>query len=294
MNYNRITISVLLLFLSIHVGLAQQDPHFSLYKYNMNVINPAFAGVGEGAEVTFGARSQWTGIEDAPETYNFNANTPLNRGVGLGVSVIHDRVFVQSETNVYADFSYRIQLSNTADLYGGIKAGGTFFDAALDELGLQNDPLFASNVNQFNPNFGVGLYLKATHYFLTLSAPTLLKNERFLNEDDDLSTSGDTVHYFLGGGYNFYFRNRQWVFKPLVLLKVTAAAPLSLDITPTMWFRENLEFGVNYRFGESYTAFITTGIWNDKLRFGYAFENTTSRLQRFGGSSHEIVLKFSM
>ena len=118
---------VLILSLTVQTQ-AQQDPHFSLYKYNLSIINPAFTGINFGLESIFGVRSQWTAVRDAPETFSFNVNSPLGNNVGLGLSIIRDDVFVLSETHVYADFSYRIKLSNTLDLYAGLKAGGSFLD----------------------------------------------------------------------------------------------------------------------------------------------------------------------
>jgi hypothetical protein len=51
--------------------MAQQNPHYTQYMYNMNVINPAYAGSKES--ISFGAlyRKQWVNIEDAPTQFTF-------------------------------------------------------------------------------------------------------------------------------------------------------------------------------------------------------------------------------
>lgn len=273
---------------------AQQDPHFSLYKYNMNLLNPAYAGSNERTEILFGARSQWVGIEGAPETFNFNINRPMGKNVGLGFSAVSDKVSVLSETHVYADFSYKIILSRSVDLYAGLKAGGSFLKVSLMDLGIVNDPLFTENSNTFNPNVGVGFYLKADKYYVTLSAPGFLKNTRYEKDGVVPVSAGDKIHLFLGGGYDISLNARYWKIRPSTLLKIVPGAPISWDVTAAVWYADYLEFGANYRIGESYTGFVTVGFLDNFFRIGYAFENSTNGLQRYGGTSHEIVLKLTL
>ena len=33
------------------ISYAQQDPNFTFYRYNMNLVNPAFAGANEGTDI---------------------------------------------------------------------------------------------------------------------------------------------------------------------------------------------------------------------------------------------------
>jgi type IX secretion system PorP/SprF family membrane protein len=45
---------------------AQQDPHYTQYMYNMNVINPAYAGSKESISGALLYRQQWVGLEQHP------------------------------------------------------------------------------------------------------------------------------------------------------------------------------------------------------------------------------------
>ncbi|MGQ3233452.1 MAG: type IX secretion system membrane protein PorP/SprF, partial [Flavobacterium sp.] len=45
---------------------AQQDPHYTQYMYNMNVINPAYAGSKENLAFGLLYRKQWVDIQDSP------------------------------------------------------------------------------------------------------------------------------------------------------------------------------------------------------------------------------------
>ena len=41
---------------------AQQDPHYTQYMYNMNVVNPAYAGSRGTLSIGILGRTQWVGI----------------------------------------------------------------------------------------------------------------------------------------------------------------------------------------------------------------------------------------
>ena len=65
---------------------AQQDPQYTQYMYNMNIINPAYTGSTEGLAVGALYRSQWVGLDGGPETFTFNIHSPVGKRVGLGLS----------------------------------------------------------------------------------------------------------------------------------------------------------------------------------------------------------------
>lgn len=89
---------------------AQQDPHYTQYMYNMNVINPAYAGSKENLSIGMLYRKQWVEIEDAPTTATFSGHAPVGKNVGLGLSVISDKIGPVEENNIYGDFSYTLEL----------------------------------------------------------------------------------------------------------------------------------------------------------------------------------------
>lgn len=71
------------IYLAIVVALfagkvqAQQDPHYTQYMYNMNVVNPAYAGSKESISGGLLYRQQWSGLEGAPKTATFSLHSRL-------------------------------------------------------------------------------------------------------------------------------------------------------------------------------------------------------------------------
>lgn len=281
------------IIISSFTANAQQDPHFSMYRYNMNVITPAYAGTNGSLETTFAVRSQWAGIEGGPETLNFNVNSPVGENIGVGLTVVNDKVFVLEETHLYADFSYKIKIAEEINLHAGIKAGGSFLKINLNELGIVDDPLFSENINTFNPNIGVGFYLKAKKYYVSLSAPGLLSNDRYEKEGLNPVSAKDDTQIFLGGGYDFDL-SENFKLRPSVLGKAVNGAPFSLDLTASALYKERIELGANYRVDESVTMFFTAGFADNIFKVGYAYEYITTDLNTYTNGTHEIIIKLKL
>ena len=105
----------LLLILS-GLTFGQQESYYSLYRYNMNVINPAFAGADASNMLSFTSRSQWASVEDAPNTLALAFSSARKNNVGLGISLVSDKVFIEQQTFAYIDFSYKLQMSGESAL----------------------------------------------------------------------------------------------------------------------------------------------------------------------------------
>ncbi|MFT4838098.1 MAG: type IX secretion system PorP/SprF family membrane protein, partial [Oleispira sp.] len=140
---------------------AQQDPQYTQYMYNQNIINPAYAGTQDGVNITALYRQQWSGITGAPETITLSGSTPLGERLGLGLSIISDNIGPVSETNAYGDFSYKLQVGEKTTLALGLKAGLTFFDVNLNTVQTTQpgDPLFSEELNETYLNLGAGAFL---------------------------------------------------------------------------------------------------------------------------------------
>jgi hypothetical protein len=62
-------------------------------------------------------RTQWVGLDGAPVTNTASINTPLNNSnLGLGISIINDKIGPTDENTISADLSYTIPASETFKL----------------------------------------------------------------------------------------------------------------------------------------------------------------------------------
>lgn len=294
----RIIYTSLLLVLTSLGAFAQQDPHYTQYMYNMNVINPAYAGSKEHLSFGLLYRKQWVDLEGAPSTFSLAGSMPVGKNVGLGLSMISDKIGPISENNVYADFSYTLNLGGEHRLAFGLKGGATFHKVGLysdigqvqDPNAIVNDPAFAQNTSNTFLNIGSGLFYYTNKYYLAFSVPNMIKSTHL--DYNGRKYGNESVHYFLTGGYVFQLSD-MWKFKPFAMVKTAFGSPISYDISTNFLYNERFEMGATYRRDDSFGAMVNYAI-NPNLRIGYAYDHVISDLKVATTSSHEIILLFDL
>ncbi|AVI50758.1 hypothetical protein C5O00_06055 [Pukyongia salina] len=283
---------LLLAILSTEFITAQQDPQYTQYMYNMNVVNPAYAGSKENLSITALYRKQWSGFDGAPETFTFSAHAPFGDKVGLGLSAIKDELGPVSETNVYADFSYTLEIGGNTKVALGIKAGATFHDVGLTDLELQdpNDPFFSQDISSTYPNVGAGAFLYGDNFYVGLSVPNLLNSVHL--DENGLKYGSETNHYFATAGYVFQV-SENVKLKPSVMVKSAFDAPVSFDGNLNALFFEKFEIGASYRLDDSFSGLVGFQV-TENIRVGYAYDYITSDLDAVADASHEVILTFDL
>jgi len=271
---------------------AQQDPQYTQYMYNMNVINPAYAGSREALSLTALYRNQWSGLDGAPETFTFSGHLPINERIGVGLSAIADQIGPVKEQNLYADVSYTLNLGGEHRLAFGVKAGMTFHDVGLIDLDLIDpaDEAFASNINQTYPNIGAGFYYYTNRYYLAFSVPNMLNSVHL--DADGRSYGSEVQHYFLTGGYVFDL-SPNTKFKPSVMVKSAFEAPTSFDVNANFLFYDRFEIGASYRLDDSFSGLVNFAV-TPGIRVGYAYDHIISDISGVAPASHEVFVLFDV
>lgn len=272
---------------------AQQDAQFSQYMYNTININPAYAG-SRGALSVFGLyRTQWVGLDGAPETSSFSVNSPINNSnLGVGVSLINDKIGPTNENTLSADLSYTIQTSADFKLSFGIKGTANLFNLDISKLNPadQGDPQFQDLNSKFSPNVGAGVYWHSNKAYLGLSVPNFIETNRY--NDNDVAIYKDKINYYLIAGYVFDLDKYQYVkFKPALLAKMVEGAPLQVDVSANFMFNDKFVIGAAYRWSASLSALVGFQI-SDGLYLGYAYDRETTHLNNYNSGSHEIFLRY--
>jgi len=279
---------------------AQQDPHYTQYMYNMNVMNPAYAGSKETLSIGLLYRQQWVNVDGAPKTATFSIHSPVGRNVGLGLSVISDKIGPVEENNIYGDFSYTLNLGGEHRLALGIKTGITFHNVGLfSDIGNgyvphAGDIAFQENSSNSYFNIGTGLFYYTQKYYFAASVPNMLEATYLdLREDGQQYEFGsEKQHFFLTGGYVFDL-SAATKFKPSFMVKSAFGAPVSLDLSANALFFDKFEIGATYRLDDSFGAMVNYAI-SPSIRVGYAYDHITSDLNVTTPSSHEFMLLFDL
>jgi len=273
------------------ISFSQQESYYTLYRFNMNVINPAYAGALGKNVFAFTSRRQWSSMQDAPSTLAFSYSSERANNVGLGLSVVSDKVFIEQQTFAYADFSYKLDMEST-QLYLGLKAGGNFYSAdprVLSTYSTSSDPA-QQQLSRFNPNVGAGAYLRGELFWASFSIPRLFNVKR---ESDNLAvTAKDRVHSYLGGGADFAVGSGL-LLKPSVLFRKVKGLPVTTDITTMLSWQNQLDLGVSYRTSSAFALLAVVSLGGFDI--GYAYETPTdSSLSQLNLKTHEIVLRINL
>jgi type IX secretion system PorP/SprF family membrane protein len=272
---------------------AQQDSQYTQYMYNTIAINPAYAG-SRGALSVFGLyRTQWVGLDGAPETSTFSVNTPLNNSnLGLGVSLVNDKIGPTNENTLSADLSYTVPTSETYKLSFGIKATANLFNLDMNKLDpeTQGDLQFQNLDNKITPNIGAGVYWHSDKAYVGLSVPNFIETKRY--DNDDTAIFKDKINYYFMAGYVFNLDRLEYIkFKPALLTKMVQGAPLQVDVSGNFMFNDKFVIGLAYRWSASLSAMAGFQV-TDGLYIGYGYDHETTNLRKYNSGSHEIFLRF--
>lgn len=274
------------------VTFAQQDAQFTQYMYNTINVNPAYAG-SRGAMSVFALhRTQWVGLDGAPVTNAASINTPLNNSrLGLGISVINDKIGPVNENTISTDLSYTIPTSETLKLSFGLKATANLFNLDNSKLNPvdQGDPTL-QNFNKFNPNIGAGIYLHSDKSYIGFSVPNFIQTNRY--NDNNVSLNKERINYYLIAGYVFDLNN-YIKFKPALLTKMVTGSPLQSDISGNFLFNEKFMVGLSYRWSAALSAMVGFQI-SDAIYIGYGYDRETTNLNNYNSGSHEIFLRYEI
>lgn len=291
-------IRLVLLFLCV-VGYAQQDAQFTQYMYNTINVNPAYAGSKETMSVFILHRTQWVGLDGAPLTNTASIHAPVNgSNIGIGMSIVSDKIGPSEENNIAIDFSYTIPASDRYKLSFGLKTSANLLNIDFNKLNKydKNDYSFDTNIdNKFSPNIGVGVYFHSDNTYIGLSAPNLLETKHFdrhAGTGANSHVAKERIHYYLIAGHVFDLSDAV-KFKPSVLTKLVEGAPLQVDLSGNFLINKKFTAGVAYRWSAAVSAMVGFQISNSWF-VGYGYDLETTRLSNYNSGSHEIFLRYEL
>jgi type IX secretion system PorP/SprF family membrane protein len=276
---------------------AQQDAMYTQYMFNTLAINPAYAGSRQVLSITALNRSQWVGIDGAPETKTLSMHAPVsNNKVGIGLQIFNDKIGITRTTGFFFSYAYRMKTGENSTLSLGLQGGLSSFRADYTSVPLNSngsgDQSFGQAVSKVLPNFGAGLYFSTRKFYLGLSAPHLLNNT--LNQNGIRITkefiARQYVQVFATAGYSFDL-TESLCLKPSLLFKGVRGAPMQLDLSSTLWIKDFVAFGLSYRTNADLAALIELQA-TPQFRVGYAYDYGVNGLNNYNSGSHEFMLRY--
>lgn len=278
---------------------AQQDAQFSQYFFNPLYVNPGYAGSRDAFSGTVVYRDQWHSLPGSPVTESITLHSPIpHTGVGLGLSIYHDKIGPLVTQGVQLTYAYHIRITQKTKLAIGISGSLNNLRVKWDEIKIDDgsDPSFVDDGSSLVPDANFGLYLYRSRFYAGASVLHLLQS------DFNLQTTNDDAARYFRQYYLFtgvVLKVSQAVnFKPSLLVKGTAAAPVNFELDGAFIFYNKLFVGAGFRTSKRIdipgTDNTLIGILEyeilDRFRLGYSYDAFLNRTGDFNSGTHEIML----
>ncbi len=314
------------------LAFAQQEFQPSQYLQNIYVLNPAASGLTDYVDVNLSYRQQWAGFNGAPQTYYITGNSLIGKG-GIGSNRIFalrtsDPYISTDDNEVEVDkngaavnrkvrhavgasfmvdkagafrtnsggltYAVHVPISEKVNFSAGVKASlnNYVFDQGLAKT-LTTDgivPTFAANSNTSAANASIGLLLYGDNFYAGYSTGSLFKNE--ILENVGTSESTTALHHYVSAAYRFALGENVGL-TPATLVKITAGAPVSYDLTAKLDLQRKFWLGFSYRAEDAFVTFLGVRVSNS-FNIGYSYDYNTSRINKVSNGSHEFVLNIML
>ena len=306
----RLSIVIFICCLGRFEAFAQQDAQFSQYMFNSLVINPAYAGYKEDLNFSLLHRNQWVGLPGSPKTQTLVIDGAFfhNKNVGLGLSIVNDKIGLQSQTAAYANYSYRVPVGENARLAFGLALGLSQYSlnggqASVDD---PNDPNFNDGQNYISPDGKFGIHYSDEKFYAGASVTNMISNSLNYQQTGKDVIARQGKHFFITAGY-LATLNENVKFKPSLMFREDTKGPTNLDVNAFFLFKDAFWLGASYRSGlnlwqkpewesGSFKKNAVVGVvemfFAKKYRLGYAYDYSLSDLGDYTNGTHEISLGF--
>jgi type IX secretion system PorP/SprF family membrane protein len=289
---------------------AQQDPQFTMFMFNRSVLNPAYAGTIHATNVTLLGRSQWVGIDGAPQTSTASINGYVKAiHGGVGGYIIGDRLGPLSTIGAKANYSFHLNFGSPEEEMPelNIGVGGGMYSKTLNGIwkydqdnGIDPElPVAGKTTSVFDIDGGI--------YF---HKP--MKNMTSNVEPRDKFYIGATVNHVLEpslegmtnglgqiavlpmsiqgcAGFTFDLGNQIYL-QPNVNYRM--AGPLKqFDINANLYISP-MVFGISHRWKDSFSGIVGFNATTN-LFMGYSYDYTISDVSSFVTGSHEIIISYT-
>ena len=281
--------TLFILLISFQWAIAQQTPIYSEYMFNQLMINPALSGNYKSMNCNALYRSQWVGINGAPQTSVFTFDIPvLNDKVGLGVNFTHDQIGVYSNTDFAVNYAYHIELAKSR-LSFGLQGGFSHLDANYIQVKYSRendntDEAFGTYLSTTKPIFGAGCYYQTNKFYVGFSIPNLI-----FGNSDKLGYQQNKMVY-LSTGYIFDI-SKNILIKPSVLMRYSLGLPVNMDINANVWIKNQVAVGLSYRTGDSFVSLLEVKL-NNNFKIGFSHDFNVSPISKYNKGSNEIMIKY--
>lgn len=289
-TYTKIRQTAILLLITLSsIATAQQYIDPALSGSFSKTINPSFNALlakGEG-DASLLYRQQWVGMDGAPKSIWFNSNMALGtQGIALGINAKQFKIGVERSTEVSANFTKTLRISEVEYLGLGVNLGYTQQKGDYSSLD-PNDPAFG------DMSYGTLLYglsaslVRPDRYYVGFAMPRAIFGS---NDSGYVRQFGRDNTFYVSGAAVFDLDENIYL-RPNLLASYREVTGVQLDASAMIFFTPKLGIGAGYRQRGDLMGHAEFNLKN--LRFAYSYQQNlkNSALNRYiSNSTHELGL----
>jgi type IX secretion system PorP/SprF family membrane protein len=283
-------IVVILLVLIPMTVLGQQFPFMEGYSFNPFSLTPSSAGVHNARTLFIDYRSDWTGMEGGPETYQLSYSDKVGK-VGFGGRFIYDKTDIFKQTLLLGTYAYEVDLSKEHFITFGLSMG--IFRNSIDLTKYYNDPTYVEDMALMYGNqqskIKFATDISAVYRYRQTEAGILFSNVMFgtLKYANKDMTYKPFKNILVNASYLFVLNNK-WDIKPIFILRGGEHVPTLFEIAPTVTWNKRFWATALMRTGGIFGAGAGGEVYKGViLNYSYNF-STNVALNTFG--SHQVTL----
>ena len=296
MKIKKITIVLAWFVISLQ-ATAQQEPRFTLFNQNYQIINPAAIGSRDNLSVSLLYRYQWVGYEGAPRTGTLTTSVPvLPIRSAVGLSFMNDQVGIVRTNAAAINYAFIAQIDSRKRIAFGTAIGLNenriqYSNLATDPtnslLGTNAQLNYGQDMAHFSPQIGLGVYYYTNKFKLGISTPSI-NGYKYYNVNNG---GNKQAHLYALAGFNFIISDL--VFYNLRLLgKFSEGAPIQADMSNQFIFNKKYALGCSFRTAESVSVFATY-VFHEQFNMSYAYDIVAlNKVRSYQYGSHEIALNY--
>lgn len=291
---------------------AQTATNVSQYYEVPSYYNPSAIGNTDFIRIRGGARLQWVGIDNAPQTIMGVADMPFklgNKRLGVGLRISQGSEGLYSNMDLGAQIAYKLRK------WGGMWSIGLqlgFVDQSFkgsevyipdndDYHQGSDDAIPMNDIHGTAFDLGAGIWYEHPRFYAGLSCANLTSPTITLNAENSSGgseTSGDRKYQFdikrtlyFTAGCNIPIKNTLFEVAPSVLVKSDFGFTTG-EITARARYRKMFSFGLGYRWDDAVVATLSAEIKN--FYIGYSYDYSLSAIRQASSGSHEVFVGYSL
>lgn len=280
--------------LSLLNVIGQQLPQYSQWATHQFALNPAHAGIKKCIDLQTLYRTQWVGLDGAPQSGFVTASIPLtskrkkylSARHGMGVKFENDRIgqIGMNRFNLaYAGhFNFSKDTRLSLGVYGGIMQFG--FDPTTATT-VTSDPAVLRDASNVSPDVHFGAWWNGLNYYIGLTVNQLIPSRWPMG-----NSSRQRFHTMMNAGYRFTINDKLSLL-PGALLKVPFSGPLVFDLNLNLDIKNQFQIGAGFRNQDALILMAGIKI-KEQFSIQYSFDYTISALQNSSSNTHEISIGF--